>query len=53
MYISTWEIADSHYYIALENPSDNADLPYTPAGEFDHATLEELEEILVSHFKII
>lgn len=51
-YISTVSDKDNDYYLALENPSVNNELPYIPAGEFDNLNLTELENIVTKHLKI-
>ena len=51
-YISTISNKDNNYYLALENPSVDNKLPYSPAGEFDNLSLAELEDILVIHLKL-
>jgi hypothetical protein len=51
-YISTISNKNNNYYLALENPSVDNKLPYSPAGEFDNLSLAELENILVIHLKL-
>lgn len=51
-YISTSSDKGNDYYIALENPPVDNDLPYSTAGEFDNLSLTELETILAKHLKL-
>lgn len=51
-YISTISGKDNNYYLALENPSADNQLPYSRAGEFDNLSLKELENLLTKHLKI-
>lgn len=52
IYMSTYLLDEKGYYIALENPSTNDELPYEPAGEFDNLKLSELEDKLREHLRI-
>ena len=52
VYISTHLMKKGKYYVALENPPDNSSLPYSPAGEFDEITLEELFKLVLNHLKL-
>ena len=51
-YISTISDRDNDYYLALENPPVDNELPYSPAGEFDNLSLIELENKLTKHLKL-
>ena len=51
-YISTISDIDNNYFVALENPSVDNEMPYSPAGEFDNISLTELENILTRHLKL-
>jgi hypothetical protein len=48
-YISTISDKDDNYFLALENPSTDKELPYSPAGNFDNISLLELEALLTKH----
>jgi len=52
VYISTFSLDKTGYYIALENPSTNDEMPYEPAGEFDSLSLSELEDKLREHLRV-
>ncbi len=52
VYISTYLMKKGRYYVALENPPNNSSLPYSPAGEFDDITLEELFKLVFNHLKL-
>lgn len=52
VYISTIGLDKSGYFISLENPSNDKDFPYEPAGEFDNLNLSELEKIFIEHLRI-
>jgi hypothetical protein len=52
IYISTIGFDKAGYYVSLENPSENDEFPYEPAGEFDNLTLIELENIFKKHLRI-
>ncbi len=51
-YISTINDIDNRYFVALENPSVDNEMAYSPAGDFDNINLIELENILTRHFKL-
>lgn len=52
-YISTISEKKDHYYLALENPPVDDDLPYSDAGDLDDISLSELENILTKHLRLI
>jgi hypothetical protein len=52
IYISTIGLKDSGYYVALENPSKNDELPYEAVGEFNNLSLSELDKIFKEHLRI-
>lgn len=51
-YISTISNRENDYYLALENPSVDNELPYSPIGEFYNLSLIELEDKLIKHLKL-
>lgn len=51
-YISTISDKDNDYYLALENPSVNNELVYSPTEEFYNLSLTELEDKLLKHLKL-
>ena len=52
VYISTVSDKDDDYYVALENPPLDNDMPYSPAGDFTNISLTELENILTRHLRL-
>ncbi len=52
VYITDYGIAENLFFVSLENPPTTEDFPYTPGGDFDNLTAEEVEEILIKHLKI-
>ena len=52
VYITDNGRTDSVFFVSLENPPTTDDFPYTPGGDFDNLTAEQVEEILVKHLKI-
>lgn len=52
IYISTRGLDNSRYFVALENPSKDNELPYEPAGDFDNLQLPELERLFIEHLRI-
>ena len=52
VYITDNGNTDSKFFVSLENPSTSDELPYTPGGDFDNLTADEVENILVKHLKI-
>jgi len=52
-YISTISGKVDCYYLALENPPVDDNFPYSPAGEFDNISLEELGNLLTKHLRLI
>lgn len=51
-YISTISDKDNDYYLALENPSVDNELVYSPIEEFYNLSLTELEDKLIKHLKL-
>jgi hypothetical protein len=43
---------DDRYYLALEDPPTDGKFPYTPAGDFDRLTLEQLEQKVARHLQV-
>jgi hypothetical protein len=53
IYFSTLGKPENYFYVSLENPShENIDHPYQPAGDFEHVSLEELENLFIRHLRI-
>ena len=52
VYISTISDKDDNYFVSLENPSVDNELPYSPAGDLDNISLIELERILTQHLRL-
>ncbi|MBX7227023.1 MAG: hypothetical protein K1X55_13400 [Chitinophagales bacterium] len=44
---------DNKFFVSLENPPAVNDFPYTPYGNFENLTIDEVEKIVVNHLKII
>lgn len=53
VYISDNGRSDNKFYVSLENPPTTNNFPYTPAGDFDNLSAEEVEKIVTEHLKII
>jgi len=53
VYISTISDTDNNYFVALENPSVDKEIPYSPGGDFDNISLIELESIVIRHLRLI
>ena len=51
-YISTVSDKKNNYFLSLENPPFDNELPYSPAGDFDNISLTELENILTRHLRL-
>jgi hypothetical protein len=51
-YISTISNKDNNYFLALESPPVDNEMPYSPAGDFDNVSLAELEKILTRHLRL-
>jgi hypothetical protein len=51
-YISTFNCPDNHFFISLENKSDDNNCSYNVAGEFNDMTIFELEIIIAKHLKL-
>ncbi|MBF0598402.1 MULTISPECIES: hypothetical protein [Faecalibacter] len=52
VYITDNGRTDNVFFVSLENPPTTEDFPYTPAGDFDNLSAEEVEDILIKHLKI-
>lgn len=52
VYITDNGRTDHLFFVSLENPATTNDFPYTPGGDFDNISAEEVEEILIKHLKI-
>ena len=52
VYISTFGRPDNIFFVSLEDPPTSAEFPYTPAGDFDNLSAEDVEKILITHLKI-
>ena len=52
VYITDNGRSDNVFYVSLENPPTTEKFPYTPGGDFDNLSAEEVEEILIKHLKI-
>jgi len=53
VYISDNGRTENRFYVSLENPPTTNNFPYTPAGDFDNLSGEEVEKIVIEHLKII
>lgn len=40
------------FFVSLENPPTSDEYPYTPGEDFQNLSADEVENILVKHFKI-
>lgn len=52
VYITDNGRTNNKFFISLENPRASDDFPYTPGGDSDNLSAEEVEEILIKHLKI-
>jgi len=52
-YVSTVSDKENNYFLSLENPPIDNELPYSPAGDFDNISLLELENILTRHLRLV
>ncbi|QTV05075.1 HhH-GDP family DNA glycosylase [Faecalibacter bovis] len=52
VYITNYGRPENVFYVSLENPTTTEDFPYTPGGEFDNLSAEEVEKILIKHLKL-
>ena len=53
VYISTVNDKEDNYFVSLENPPTDDEMPYSSAGDFDNLNLTELENILIRHLQLI
>ncbi len=53
VYITDNGRTDNRFFVSLENPPKTDEFPYTPEGDFDNLSAEEVEKILIKHLKII
>lgn len=51
VYISHFDKPDNKFFVSLENPSTN-EHPYTPGGDFDNLSTDQVEKILIKHLKL-
>lgn len=49
VYISDFNSTSNRYFVALENPPRDASELYSPAGDYNEQTLEEVERLVVQH----
>lgn len=52
VYITNYGKPENVFYVSLENPTTTEEFPYTPGGEFDNLSAEEVEKILIKHLKL-
>lgn len=52
VYITDNGNTDNKFFVSLENPPTSDKFPYTPGGDFDNLSADEVEKILVKHLKI-
>lgn len=52
VYITDFGKKENQFFVSLENPPTSKDFPYTPAGDFDNLTADEVEKILATHLKL-
>jgi hypothetical protein len=52
VYITHFGRPNNKFFVSLENPATTDDFPYTPGGDFDNLSAEEVENILIKHLKI-
>ena len=52
VYISTYGTEQDKFNVSLENPPIDNNLPYSPRGDFDNISLENLEKIVIEHLRL-
>jgi hypothetical protein len=52
VYVSTFGLGGSRYFVELENLIKDNEAPYVSAGEFEDIELVELEKIFAEHLRI-
>lgn len=52
VYISTFGQPRNRFYVSLENLLTGQELPYEPAGDFNHIPLKELEKMISEHLRL-
>ena len=43
---------NNKYSVSLEDPPLDESFPYTPAGDFDNLSIDEVEKFVVSHLRL-
>lgn len=43
---------DNKFFVSLENSPSSDKFPYSPSGDFDNLSADEVEEILIKHLRI-
>lgn len=52
VYVTDLGKTDNKFFVSLENPPTSDQFPYTPVGDFDNLSKDEVEKILVKHLNI-
>ncbi len=52
VYISTYGTKKDKFNVSLENPPIDNDLPYSPSGDLDNLSIENLEKIVIEHLRL-
>lgn len=52
VYISTYGTKKDKFNVSLENPPIDDDLPYSPSGDLDNLSIENLEKIVIEHLRL-
>ena len=52
VYISTYGTKKDKFNVSLENPPIDDDLPYSPSGDLDNISIENLEKIVIEHLRL-
>jgi hypothetical protein len=52
VYLSTHNQMDGRYFVSLELPSSDAEMPYDSAGEFKNVDFDELAGIVKKHLRL-
>jgi len=52
VYVSTFGLGNSRYFVELENLIKESEAPYVSAGEYEDIELPELEKLFVQHLRI-
>ena len=52
VYISTYKKKSNEYFVELESPAENENDEYKNCGDFDHISVDKVEEIVRTHLSL-